>query len=156
MSASEEEQEPREPEIELLGKLARGGLWTVRAAFVAAGLAALAYGLKKTLATGDGWAWGHLQWLATPSAAGAVWLTLGLPLALPADLLLNRGRARAALLLTAAGLWFAPMALSDDSDYGYILRMFATLVSFLCLIVWRTLWQLTSTGLPSESDAPTL
>ena len=58
-------------------------------------------------------------------------------------------------LLTAA-LGIAPIALSDDSDYGYILRLFATLVAFLCLVVWRTLWRLTSTGLPHAGAGPTL
>jgi len=147
---------PPEPEIELLGKLARGGLFMVRFAFLAAGVAALAYGLKKSLTVGDGWSWSHLQARGAPSAAGAVWLTLGLPLVLPADALLSRGRAQVALLLLSGGLWFGPIALGDDSDYGFVLRLFATLVSFLCLVVWRTLWRLTSTGLPADDGEPTL
>lgn len=141
--ADDTPETPREPEIELLGKLARGGLFVIRMAFLAAGLAALGYGLKKTLTTGDGWAWQELVLRDAPSAAGFVWMTVGLPLALPANMLLNRGLPQFALLLTSVGMWFGPMALGDDSDYGYILRMFATLVSFLCLVVWRTLWRLT-------------
>ena len=146
--SEEPDLHPREPEIEVLGKLARGGLFCVRAAFLLAGAAALLYGLKRTLATGDGWQFGAFEWRAAPSASGAVWLALGLPLALPADCLLRKGRGQAALLSASVALWFAPIALADDSDYGYVLRMFATLVAFLCLAVWRTLWRLTDTGLP--------
>ncbi|MFN3242838.1 MAG: hypothetical protein ACE37K_15160 [Planctomycetota bacterium] len=141
--ADDTPETPREPEIELLGKLARGGLFVIRMALLAAGVAALGYGLKKTLTIGDGWAWGGLEFRSTPSAAGFVWMTVGLPLALPANTLLNRGMPQAALLLTSAAMWFGPMALADDSAYGWILRLFATLVAFLCLVVWRTLWRLT-------------
>ena len=154
--AEEPDLNPREPEIELLGKLARGGLFAVRLAFLCAGAASLAYGLKKSLTAGDGWDWQQFAWRSAPSAAGALWVTLGLPLVLPADCLLRRGRAQTALLLTTALLWFGPMALGDDSDYGYVLRLFATLVAFLCLVVWRTLWRLTGTGLPRASGDPTL
>jgi hypothetical protein len=116
--ADDTPETPREPEIELLGKLARGGLFVLRMAFLAAGVAALGYGLKKTLTIGDGWAWGALEFRSTPSAAGFVWMTVGLPLALPANTLLDRGLPQAALLLTSAAMWFGPMALADDSAYG--------------------------------------
>ena len=36
-----------------------------------------------------------------------------------------------------------PVCFENDSPYGYILRMFATLISFLSMLVWRTLWRLT-------------
>ncbi|MGC6486835.1 MAG: hypothetical protein ACON4Z_04260 [Planctomycetota bacterium] len=150
------ERAPREPEIELLGKLARAGLLLVRLAFLCAGAASLAYGLKKSLTVGDGWDWQQFAWRSTPSAAGALWVTLGLPLALPADFLLRRGRTQTGLLVATALLWFGPTVLPDDSDYGYVLRLFATLVAFLCLAVWRTLWRLTGTGLPRAGDDPTL
>jgi len=143
--ADDTPETPREPEIELLGKLARGGLFVIRLAFFTAGAAALAYGLKKMWTTGDGW-WHELEFRATPSAAGFVWTTVGLPLVLPANTLLERGVPQLALLLASAGMWFGPMALADDSEYGYILRLFATLVAFLCLVVWRTLWRLTETA----------
>lgn len=154
--AEDPDLNPREPEIELLGKIARAGLFALRAAFLLAGVTAIVYGLKRTFAEGDGWAWDTFAWRSTPSASGAVWLTLGLPLAAPAGTLLDRGRAQAVLLTASATLWIAPIALSDDSDYGYILRLFATLVAFLCLVVWRTLWRLTSTGLPHAGAGPTL
>ena len=154
--AEPSEPGPREPEIELLGKLARAGLFVIRVVFLVAGVTAVLYGLKRTFVEGDGWAWGDFAWRATPSASGAVWLTLGLPLAAPASAMLDRGWARRALLLTSAALWVGPAALGDDSDYGYILRLFATLVAFLCLFVWRTLWRLTDTGLPRAADGPTL
>lgn len=158
MADSDESGEatPREPEIELLGKLARGFLFAARAALAAAGAAAVAFGLVKSLTDGAGWEPGTLAWRAEPSAAGAVWVTLGLPLVLPAATLLRRGLGQVALLLASVALWFGPSSLGDDSDYGYILRMFATLVSFLCLVVWRTLWRLTGTGLPRSGSEPTL
>jgi hypothetical protein len=158
MTPSEEQGEaaPREPEIELLGKLARGFLFAARAALAAAGVASLAFGLVKSLTDGASWQPGELVWRAEPSAAGAVWVTLGLPLVLPAATLLRRGGGQVALLLASAALWFGPSSLEDDSDYGYILRIFATLVSFLCLVVWRTLWRLTGTGLPRGGSEPTL
>ncbi len=150
------EPPPREPEIELLGKLARLGLRGIRLVLLAAGAAALAYGAKRSLTTGDGWPWLPLELRAQLSATGFVWMTVGLPLVLPADVLLNRGLPQAALLLLSACMWFLPWTLGDDSAYGYILRLFATLVAFLCLVVWRTLWRLTKPGLPRPADAQTM
>lgn len=143
MTDADAPEPPREPEIEFLGKLARAFLLVARLALGVAGAASLAYGLKKTWTDGDGWAMDQWAFRAMPSAAGFVWITLGLPLVLPANTLLNRGRPQAALLATAVALWFGPMALPDDSDYGFVLRMFATLVAFLSLVMWRTLWRLT-------------
>lgn len=128
------ETPPREPEIELLAKLARGGLRTARAALWLAGLAAIAYGLHRTLF--------DERATTTPSASGTVWLTIGLPLMLRANWLLDASWRRYLLLLSSAVLWFAPMMLTDDSSYGFVLRIFATIVAFLCLVVWRTLWRL--------------
>ena len=139
---------PREPEIELLGKIARGALFCSRVVLVVAGVVAVLYGLKRTLTTGSAWTLGGFEWRESPSASGAVWLTLGLPLALPADVMLRRSVRQVALLSVSLALWFLPVALGDDSDYGYILRIFATLVAFLSLAVWRTLWRLGDTGLP--------
>ena len=62
--------------------------------------------------------------------------------------MLRRSVRQVALLSVSLALWFLPVALGDDSDYGYILRIFATLVAFLSLAVWRTLWRLGDTGLP--------
>jgi len=152
----EPDMNPREPEIELLGKLARGFLFAARAVFFLAGVTAIIYGSKRTLIQGGGWEWPGFAWRAMPSASGAVWVALGLPLVLRADGVLNRGRTQLALIIASAMLWFGPMWLQDDSAYGYILRLFATFVAFLCLVVWRTLWRLTSTGLPSQDADPTL
>ena len=154
--ADEPDLNPREPEIELLGKLARGGLFAARLVLLCAGAAALVYGLKKTWIEGDGWSWQDVALRSVPSASGSVWIAVGLPLALPADALLVRGLRQVALLLVSVGLWFGPMLLEDDSEYGYILRLFATLIAFLCLVVWRTLWRLTDTGLPRSDDPQTM
>ena len=147
---------PREPEIELLGKLARGFLLAARGVFFLAGVTAIIYGSKRALIQGGGWEWPGFAWRAMPSASGAVWAALGLPLVLRADAVLNRGRTQFALIIASAMLWFGPILLQDDSAYGYILRLFATFVAFLCLAVWRTLWRLTGAGLPSQDADPTL
>ena len=139
---------PREPEIEFLGKIARGALFCGRVVLFVAGVVAILYGLKRTLTTGTSWPPGGYEWRDSLSASGAVWLTLGLPLALPADVMLRRSMRQVALLGVSVALWFLPITLGDDSDYGYILRIFATLVAFLSLAVWRTLWRLGDTGLP--------
>jgi len=79
--------------------------------------------------------------LIESAAAQFVWFCPGIPLVLPADTFFTRRRWW--LLGASAALWFAPMLLDDDSPYGYLLRMFATLSAFLTLFVWRSLWKLT-------------
>ena len=143
MSEAQPPAAPHEPEIEFLGKLAHGFLATARVVLWLAGAAAISYGCWQLLrGTTPPMARGDASMLA-PITASIVWFPLGLPLVLPADWLVTRHRYRIWLLLVCALLWFIPMLLGDASRYGYILRMFATLISFLSLLVWRTLWQLT-------------
>jgi len=133
---------PREPEIEILGMIAHGALALIRVVFFGAGVWAIVYGIQKMreplLSPGPG-----LATVALPSAAGTVWLALGLPLILRCKWMFTKGALQWSLLVILALMWFVPMGLNDDSPYGYILRMFATLVSILSLLVWRTLWRLT-------------
>jgi hypothetical protein len=69
-----------------------------------------------------------------------VWLCIGLPPLLPVRWLFSR--AGALLVLPGLLLWFGPGQLSDDSDYGYIIRIFATGVALSVLLVWRTVYRL--------------
>ena len=140
---------PREPEIEFLGKLAHGFLAFARVALWGAGTAAIGYGIWQTfLAGSDPALAGETDPALSPTASHLVWFPLGLPLVLPADWLLTKNRHRIWILAVSVMLWFTPMLFGDASRYGYILRMFATLISFLSLLVWRTLWQLTK---PAEA-----
>ena len=124
---------PREPEIEFLGRFATGGLWLLRRALWLAGACAIAYGVWRSLQTrvDDSFM----------SALGPVWVTLGLPLVLPTEWAFGRGRRW--WLGVSVVLWFAPMLLAGEHAWGFVLRMFATLIAFLSLAVWRTLWRLT-------------
>lgn len=133
---------PREPEIEFMGKVAHGVLALIRVVFFGAGVCAIVYGVQKMGEPPENPP-PALGSTGLPSAAGTVWLTLGLPLIVRCNWIFTKGATRWVLLAISALLWFAPMGLDDDSAYGYILRMFATLVSFLTLLVWRTLWRLT-------------
>jgi hypothetical protein len=148
MSNSGSPQPPREPEIEFLGKAALGFLVVLRAVFWSAGVTSLYFGWQMLLFPDSGSAAAGSDW--TPSALGSIWLSLGIPLVVKADWLLNRCQARRLLILIFILLWFAPMALADDSNYGFILRMFSTMVSFLTMLVWRTLWQLTKPDIESD------
>lgn len=122
---------PPEPEIELLARIARGALWTLRAAMVAAGVFAVGYA-----------AW---RWLApapadSPEAppagwSGVVWLCVGLPPLLPVRVWFSRWRWP--LLAGFALLWFLPALSPADIEYGWILRTFATVVALSVLLVWR-------------------
>jgi len=131
---------PREPEIEVLGRIARGGLWVVRRVFWLAGVAAIAFGVWRTF-TAPIDAAGVVG--TTPNALGIVWICAGLPAVLRVDWLIGRGRWRA--LTLGAVLWFGAALLPHDHDFGFLLRVFASLVACLSLLVWRTLWRLTGT-----------
>ena len=130
---------PREPEIELLGKLAHGMLLVIRAALWGGGVFALAQGFQQMVDPEQP----DLLSMAAHSDQGAVWIAVGLPLAVPSRWILTWGRAAKIMLAILAVLWFAPLWLENDSPYGYVLRMFATLISVLSMLVWRTLWRLT-------------
>jgi hypothetical protein len=125
---------PHEPEIEALGRAAHGFLWLVRRVFWLAGLGGVAYGLWRCWADHG----------AVPSAKGVVWVGLGFPALLPVGWTFGRGRWL--VLAVSAVLWFGAMALPDDHRYGFVLRIVATFVAAATLLVWRTLWRLTSTA----------
>ena len=135
---------PREPEIELLGRIAGRFLWFVRRVLWLGGAAAIAHGCWRS-STDSGWDLDQPSTLATlPAATGVVWICLGAPLVVRVDWLF--GRARHAALATGASLWFGACLLPREQEYGYVLRFFASLVACLTLLVWRTLWRLTRVG----------
>ena len=134
---------PREPEIEFLGKVVQFALLAFRAATVTAGAVALAYGVygianPQTVT--------YIDYIAVgprlePIAPYFVWLCVGIPPLLPTGWLFGRGRW--AMLLVGLALWLGPHALDGDSDYGYLIRFFASLVAVSVLLVWRTVFALT-------------
>ncbi|MFY9341170.1 MAG: hypothetical protein WAT39_01690 [Planctomycetota bacterium] len=136
---------PREPEIEALAKFARSGLWVLRRVFWCAGAFAIGWSLFAPggAATGDS--------AGTTARFHVVWLCGGLPLVLPVGWLFGRGRWLA--LAAGVALWFLPSLLvAADPEYGFLLRMFASLVACATLLVWRTLWNLGSaTGADGRS-----
>ena len=143
---------PREPEIEFMGRVAREALRLMRGALWLGGMAALVYGYQKFMApyenspreTGNA---------VMPSALGTIWLTLGLPLVLPTCRIMNKPRALIGTGIIYVALWTVPMSLPDDSPYGFILRIFTTVVSFSTLLVWRTLWRLTNPAQPHPTES---
>ena len=143
---------PHEPEIEALGRVAHGFLWLVRRVLWLAGLCGVGVGLCHCWLEEGAyglWRWLHgegagLTFRTMPSAHGAVWLCLGFPALLPVDWTFGRGRWL--VLAISAVLWFGAMTLPDDHRYGYVLRIVATFVVAATLLVWRTLWRLTSTA----------
>lgn len=125
---------PHEPEIELLGRVARRFLRVLRAVFFAAGMVAIVVGVRflcdDTPADAEPIAW-----------FGLVWICAGLPLLLRADWILGRRGWIAAL--AGAMLWIGPALLPQDHEFGWLIRFFASLVACAVLFVWRTLWRLT-------------
>jgi hypothetical protein len=127
---------PREPEIELLGRIAARAIWVLRRALWLGGVAAVGYGLWRICTQVE-------------HAAGFVWICVGLPLLLPVGWTFGRGRA--CMLTVAAALIWGPSLLPDDQDHAWILRFFAALIPCLTLLVWRTVWRLTRAGNPGDS-----
>jgi hypothetical protein len=140
MSDSPMTTPPREPEIEFMGKLAHGMVLIVRVALWGGGVCALVYGFQQML---DPTPSPQVPGLETHSDRGAVWIALGLPLVIGAKRILKKGPAAILILTIFVALWFGPMLLENDSPYGYILRLFATLISLMSVLVWRTVWRLT-------------
>jgi len=140
----------REPEIEAMARVARGFLWLLRRVFWLIGAAAVAFGICLSLDVGEGWTFiAPYAAVSSGPGAGSVWVCLGLPLVLRADWLFGRSWLR--LLCLGAALWFLPSLLPDDHAFGFVARVFASLVACLTLLVWRTLWRLTS---PAPVAAP--
>ena len=119
---------PREPEIEFLGRIVRIALRGIRVVLWLAGVAGVVVCVQRMVVEGQ-------------LAPSAVWLCPGLLLITP--IAWHRGRRLGILLAIGALLWFGPIALPDDTSWGFVLRMFATLIAFLTLFVWHTLWRLT-------------
>jgi hypothetical protein len=108
-----------------------------------------------------GAAWQAWQWetlmsenapappIAERIAHSMVFVCFGLSLLVPVRWL---SRARVLPLLVAgAVLWFAPCLLPGDHPYGFLLRMFATSVGIVALLLWRTLFDLTRPAAASVS-----
>ncbi len=137
-------QPPREPEIEALGRAAHGFLWLLRRVFWIAGAIFAGYGAARC---GNAeWTF-HTPYTNTAQVHGFTWLCVGLPLLARCDWLF--GRTRWLALAIAAALWFGPGVMQDDHTFGFILRIFATVVAYATLLVWRTVWRLTE-----RTDAP--
>ena len=144
---------PHEPEIEALGRAAHGFLWLVRRVFWLGGLGGVGYGVWRCWADhGSGlWFYAPYSALTVPSAKGVVWLCLAFPALLPVSWTFGRGRWL--VLAVSAALWFGAMTLPDDHRYGFVLRIVATFVAAASLLVWRTLWRLTSAAAAARRSA---
>ncbi len=119
---------PPEPEIELLGRIARRVLWCLRRVLWLAGATAIGFGVRSVV-------------IGEPLFVWFVWFAGGLPVLVPVDWMLGRGRF--VVLTVGVVLWFLPSLLAGDQDHGWVLRVFASLVAAATLFVWRTLWRLT-------------
>lgn len=143
---------PHEPEIEVLARLARMALLGIRFALWTAGAVAIGYSVCMVLSPAAAAPPDYDT--ATPAAPGVleprttylVWLCAGLPLVARAQWLFSRRWWLA--LAVGAVAWFAPSLADADHDYAWGIRMFASLVAFVTLVVWRVLWSLTQTGEP--------
>ena len=125
---------PHEPEIEVLRRIASGGLLAIRSVFWLAG----AFGVWSGVFGPPDWT--TLDW-QQPEVF--VFACAGAPLVVPSAWWLGRGRWLAlgiGLVMVAA-----PMLHADDHRYGYVLRAFALLTGCLSMVVWRALWRLTRT-----------
>ena len=142
MSSPPEPTVPREPEIEALGRIARGGLWTLRRVFLLAGLGFVGFGLVELVRGRTGLSEVAPGTMVTDHHIDVVWLCLGLPLLPPVEWTFGRGRWL--VLAVLAVLVAAPVLLGGDDNYGFVIRAFAGLVALASLAVWRTLWNLTT------------
>ncbi len=148
MTSTRDHHPPIEPEIEFLGKLARGFLRVLRGAFAVAGTVAAVVVVWRTFDTSP-----PADLLFPPGvvyeppplferfAPNAVWLAAGLPLLLPVGW--TFGRRWWLLLLAAALLWTLPMLAASDHRWGWLLRIAGTFCGVATMAVWRTLAGLT-------------
>ena len=144
----------REPEIEFLGKVVRFALVAFRAATVTAGAVAVVHALMGIFAPavvpgymGIGFDAGPTT---APIAPSFVWLCVGIPPLLPIRWLFGRGRWP--MLLVGLALWSGPHWLEGDAEYGYLIRFFASLVALSVLVVWKTIFALTTATLPHRTS----
>ena len=140
---------PREPEIEFLGRLASRVLALLRVLLFVAGLVAIAAACYLT-ANPPAATTQHegIPSLQQRIAHNLVWVCVGLPLVLPSRWLFGAGRWQA--LAIGLLLWFGPMLLDGDHEYGFLIRMFASFVACVTLLVLRTLRTLTADGTASR------
>lgn len=131
---------PREPEIEFLGKVVQFALLAFRTTTVTAGAVAFAYGVYG-IANPQMVMYYDLGPRLEPIAPYFVWLCIGIPPLLPTGWLFGHGCWP--MLLVGLALWLGPHALDGDSEYGYLIRFFASLVAVSVLLVWRTVFALT-------------
>src|SRR5262245_36004903 len=130
--------QPREPEIEFLGRLARGVLAMLRLLLFVAGIVAIVLACYLA-ASPPAPMTPHeaVPPLQQRIAFNFVWVCAGVPLVLPSRWLFRRGRWKA--LALGLALWFGPMLLDGDHPYGFLIRMFASFVACVTLLVLRTL-----------------
>lgn len=146
-------QPPREPEIEMIGRIAHEALRIGRGIIWGGGVAAMVYGYQQFVAPYEEAAQSGATESVMPSAMGTVWFTLGIPWILPTCWMLARKNGRIGMLIGYALCWFVPIVLPDDGNYGFILRMFTTGVAFSTLLVWQTLWKLTNPNRQTPQQA---
>ncbi len=135
--------QPREPEIEFLGKIVRVMLAGFRVATILASTVAVAHALRGIFAPAVV-PWGpsvDAPLAPEPIAPYFVWLCVGIPPLLPITWLFGRGRWP--MLLVGLALWSGPHWLEGDAEYGYLIRFFASLVALSVLVVWKTVFALT-------------
>jgi hypothetical protein len=133
---------PRDPEIEILGKVVRVFLRAARAVLALVGAIVIAGSIYVVL---------HPETVMSEQepipplpalvAFNLVWWCLGIPFLLPVKFLFGRGRWP--LLVVGGALWFGPMLLEGDHSYGYLIRFFASLVAVSVLFVWKSVFALT-------------
>jgi ABC-type amino acid transport system permease subunit len=128
-----------EPEIVFLGKVVHVGLLVFRGATMLAALLGIAYGVSQMLGFGPSAADGGVK-TAPTIAPHFVWFCIGIPPLVSIRWLFGRGRWL--MLALGIALWIGPNFLESDSDYGYIIRFFASLVALSVLFVWRTVFDL--------------
>lgn len=135
--------EPREPEIEFLGRIASRVLALLRVVLFVAGIVAIAAACYLT-ANPPAATTQHegIPALQERIANNFVWVCAGLPLLLRSRWLFGSGRWQA--LAVGLVLWFGPMLLDGDHAYGFLIRMFASFVTCVTLLVLRTLRTLTA------------
>ncbi|MEO6597824.1 MAG: hypothetical protein ABIP94_24015 [Planctomycetota bacterium] len=133
-------QNPREPEIEFLGKVARFVLAALRAVLWIAGVVALVFGFLGITAEPEYSLESTVR--TNPIAPYFVWFCVALPLLLPTRWLF--GKARWMQLVMLIPLWLGPMLLTGDHEYGFLVRFFATFVAVATLLTLRTLSTLTA------------